>query len=180
MPLHPAIVHIPLGIAMVLPVIALGLFFLINRKWIPHKSWAFVIVLQTLIIGSAYVAMETGENEEDIVEKVVQKSEIHEHEENAELFFYLSLALLILSVPGMVKSDSIRNTSQLIFLAASLGILLMVYKTGHSGGELIFKHKAYEAYQKIETESKSLKDTVLKKKDSSEKKEEEKTKDDDD
>ena len=54
LPLHPAIVHIPLGLAFVMPLLALGLTWATWRAHRPRRAFAVLVALQ-LLVGLAGV-----------------------------------------------------------------------------------------------------------------------------
>ena len=91
-PLHPAVVHFPIVFVVLLPIVAIAALVIIRRGGSVKSSWLPVVALSAALAATSWVAVQTGEQEEDTVEQVVAGSAIHEHEERAELFFPLSLA----------------------------------------------------------------------------------------
>ena len=70
-PLHPAMVHFPIALASLVPMFAILAAIAIRAGWISARAWLVVVLMQAMLAGSAWVAHETGENEEEKVEKVV-------------------------------------------------------------------------------------------------------------
>jgi len=148
MPLHPAIVHLPLGVALAVPLVALALTVALWRGRLPAGVWGLVVGLQVLVVGGGGLAMRTGEQEEDRVEQVVAKKLIHEHEEKAEAFMGSAWAVLFLSAgvlfvrsrPGLVRALTAATTVGAVAMAG-LGLT-----AGHAGGELVYVHGAAKAY----------------------------------
>ena len=66
-PLHPAVVHMPIALAILAPALALLAAVLISRKLVPPRTWLALVVLQGLLVGSAWLALETGEEQEERV-----------------------------------------------------------------------------------------------------------------
>lgn len=64
LPLHPAVIHLPLGLAFVLPCLALALSILIAKRKASKHTWLIVIALQAVVAGTGWYAEETGEDEE--------------------------------------------------------------------------------------------------------------------
>ena len=91
-PLHPAIVHLPIAIVVLLPFVTLGAYVATRRSDAPRRPWLPVILLAATLTGSSWVAIQTGEAEEEAVEQFVPRAAIHEHEERAELFLALTAA----------------------------------------------------------------------------------------
>jgi hypothetical protein len=144
-PLHPAIVHMPLALAALLPFVVIGALIAI-RFGVPGKlAWSLPVVMMVLLAGSAIVAVETGEDEEEVVEDVIDHDIIHEHEERAELFRNLSLLTLMIGFAGFVKGKvgafGRGAGTGMVFLLA-----VLAWRTGESGGELVYEHGAANAY----------------------------------
>src|SRR5262245_17612151 len=101
-PLHPAVVHLPIALAALIPLLAVLALIAISRGWLPARAWAAVVLLQALLVGSAWLAHETGEDQEERVERVVEEKYIEEHEEAAMYFLYLSVGGLVLVAGGLL------------------------------------------------------------------------------
>lgn len=85
-PLHPALVHLPLGLAAVLPIAALGLALALWRGWLPARAWVGLVVLQAMLVAGGVVALRTGEADEERVERTVGEASIEAHEHAAQRF----------------------------------------------------------------------------------------------
>jgi len=144
-PLHPAIVHLPIALAVIIPLLAILCTWLIARGALPARAWLGVVLLQAMLVGSGWAAIESGENEEDRVERVVQESAIEEHEEAAERFLVLAGIGLLLTGGGLL-SENIGAAGRAVATVATLGVLAAGFQVGHSGGELVYRHGAANAY----------------------------------
>lgn len=82
-PLHPAVVHFPMVLVVLLPIFAAGALWVIRRGSHARRSWAIPLLLSAALAGSAYLALQTGGAEEERVEAVVSEAALHEHEEAA-------------------------------------------------------------------------------------------------
>jgi uncharacterized membrane protein len=109
-------------------------------------GWLIIIGLQLAIVITGYVALESGENEEDVVEKVVSKKLIHEHEEAAEIFVGSAVISLVLSVAVFFIRKDIGFLIKMGIVFTSLVSCFLAYRTGKFGGELVYKHGAASAY----------------------------------
>lgn len=145
LPLHPAIVHLPLGIALILPLMAFVLFIGIRRGWFSFKTWSLVVLLHFLMVASAFVALKTGENEEEKVEKVVAESALEEHEELAEIFLITSGVTFLLTGSVLIFKQK-QTLFQGIALLGICTSTAMALNVGHSGGKLVYEHGAASAY----------------------------------
>jgi uncharacterized membrane protein len=147
MPLHPAIVHLPLAIAILMPLVASGFAWALWTGRVRPRAWLAVVAFQALLLGSGLVATRTGEAEEERVENVIQKSALHRHEALADQFvwaggFTLVLAGLVLVVrrPAAVRA-LVSGVAAATLVVAALGL-----RVGHAGGQLVYVHGAASAY----------------------------------
>lgn len=144
-PLHPAIVHFPIVLAVLVPFLAAGAFWAIQSEWLPRRSWLGILILQVALVGTVWIATETGEHEEDRVERVVAERHIEEHEEASERFLALAALVLPLAAAGML-AGRVGAINRALTIAFSLVALAAAGAAGHSGGELVYRHGAAMAY----------------------------------
>lgn len=144
-PLHPAVVHLPLALAMLAPFAAALVFIVILRGWLPPRAWLAVVLFQGLLAGSAWFAIETGEDQEERVERVVSERFLEKHEENAERFLKVAVAALIVSAGGIFAGRAGAVGRGATVVAAGLALAAAV-AVGHTGGELVYRHGAAHAY----------------------------------
>lgn len=144
-PLHPAVVHFPMAFAVLLPISAGVALWAIRRGAKPMHSWAVPVALALALTGSSWIALETGEAEEDRVEAIVGEAAIHEHEEAAERFLLLTGILTLVAAAGLVRG-AIGTASRFVASVGSLLILAAGIQVGAAGGELVYRHGAAQAY----------------------------------
>jgi uncharacterized membrane protein len=144
-PLHPALVHAPLALAVLAPLLILLAILSIRRGLLPARSWAAVVLVQALLLGSTWLALETGERDEEAVERFVAERHIEAHEGAAERMLWLSVAALGISMVGLSGGRS-GSVARLVSLAAGLAVLASGLQVGHSGGELVYRHGAANAH----------------------------------
>jgi uncharacterized membrane protein len=144
-PLHPAVVHFPLVLAILLPIFATGAVWSIRRGGHSRRTWAVPLLLTAALAGSAYGALQTGEAEEERVEAVVSEAVLHEHEEAAERFLVLSGVLLLVAGAGLIRGD-LGRAARLITVVGSLAVAAAGVQVGAAGGELVYRHNAASAY----------------------------------
>lgn len=144
-PLHPAVVHFPIVFVMLLPVVAVIAMVMIRRGGAIRLAWLPVVALAAGLTLSSWVALQTGEREEEVVERVVTESAIHDHEEAAEIFVWLTAAGLLLALAGLTtgRGGTALRTATVV---AALGLTVAGYRVGHSGGALVYEHGAAVAY----------------------------------
>jgi uncharacterized membrane protein len=144
-PLHPAIVHVPLVLAAVAPAV---LGWLVLRSWrrsATRVAWAVALALQCAVVAGGFWALRTGEAEEERVEAVVPEWPIEVHERRATAFVIGAAVVLAM----IAAATAWPRTGRLIApaaLAASLVVATMGAATGHAGGELVYRHGAAQVY----------------------------------
>jgi hypothetical protein len=144
---HPKVVHLPMALGVLMPILAGGLLLAWWRSWLPRRAWFIAIGLQLILLGSGVLALQSGEVEEERVERVVSDHLIEQHEEAAEAFVWASggvLAVMILTAALGARRAALPTAA-----AATLGTILVLglgYRTGQAGGSLVYEHGAARAY----------------------------------
>ncbi len=147
LPLHPALVHLPLGIAFIIPLLAIGLLVAVWQQWLSRRVLWILAGLQAVVLVTALLAQETGEQVEELVEDQVPHEAIHDHEEDAEAFTAGAGVLLFIFIAGAALPS--RKVSLGLTTAAtvlSLGVAGMGAETGHEGGKLVYQQGAADAW----------------------------------
>ena len=144
-PFHPAVVHFPIALAALTPLLAALILLAIRSGRTAPATWAVVVILQALLVGGAWLAHETGEQEEERVEKVVEKSHIEEHEEAADWVLWMGAAGLAAALLGLARGST-GGWARAGALAISLLTLAAAVRTGYLGGELVYRYGAANAY----------------------------------
>jgi uncharacterized membrane protein len=148
---HPKVVHLPIALALLMPLIASGVAFAWWRGWLDRRVWAIVVLLQVVLVGSGFLAMNTGEAEEERVEKVVAEEHIEAHEEAAEIFVWASAAALVLmALPLLLHEGALRQAAVVTACLASAVVLAFGFRAGEAGGRLVYQHGAAQAYVSTE------------------------------
>ncbi len=144
-PLHPAVVHFPIVLAVLLPIAALVVLLLIRRGGNPKTLWSVVVVGSAMLAGSAWLALQTGEGQEEKVESVVPDQALDTHEEAADRLLVLSFLVLGVGMVGLARGR-VGAIARVVATAGAIGVLPASYSVGHSGGELVWVHGAASAY----------------------------------
>ena len=136
-PLHPAVVHFPIVLMILLPIVALGALWAIRRGAAPLRAWAIPVALAAGLTLSAWAAVETGESQGEQVEDTLGEQAVESHEEAAERFLLLSGAVLVVSAAGLLRGAA-GKTARIVSTVAALGLVAAGYQVGHSGGRLVY------------------------------------------
>lgn len=144
---HPKLVHLPIALGVLMPLVAAGAWIAWWRGWLPRRGWFFAVALQTILVGSGVAALQSGEAEEDRVESVVPEQLIEAHEEAAELFVQASGGVLVVMLLAAVLAS--RRSGLPLAAVATVGTFVVFglgYRTGDAGGSLVYEHGAAQAY----------------------------------
>ncbi len=144
---HPKLVHLPIALGILMPLVAGGLLLAWWRGWLPSRGWAVAVALQAILVASGLVAMRTGEAEADRVERVVAERLVDQHEEAAEVFVWAGAGVLALMLAAGALAR--RRPGLPVAALATLGTVVVLglgYRTGEAGGSLVYRHGAAQAY----------------------------------
>lgn len=144
-PLHPAIVHFPIVLVFLVPIAALAALWAIRRGARPARAWAAVLALAVALSASTWIAKETGEQQEERVEAVVAESAVETHAQAADLFFILSLVSLAVIGAGLAPGR-VGTAGRALGTVAAAALIIAGWRVGASGGELVYRHGAAQAY----------------------------------
>ena len=146
-PLHPLIVHLPMALAALMPLVTGGLLLAWWRGYLPKRTWLVAAALQLALFASGLVAMQTGETDEERVEHVVAEAAIERHEEAAELFTWSAGVLLAVALlPLVMRNERLARVGGLLTFTGACVLLGLGYRVGSAGGELVYRHGAAAAY----------------------------------
>ncbi|MDH3521503.1 MAG: hypothetical protein OEM49_13690 [Myxococcales bacterium] len=144
-PLHPAVVHLPVALAMLMPLLAILALLSIRRGLLPVRTWAGIVLLQALLVGSAWLSLETGEEQEERVERVVAERHIEHHADAAQRFLALAVVGLVVCGAGLLPARP-GEIARLGGAVLSFAVLAAGGYAGRAGGELVYKYGAANAY----------------------------------
>ncbi len=147
LPLHPAIVHVPMGLAIIIPFVALGVALALMKGAVTRRTWYVVVALQAALLVGALVAIRTGGMEADKVERVIGEAPIAQHEEAAEVFAWAAGAALAASVAVLVVPFKAATATALVTALLMFGVTGLGVRVGHAGGRLVYVHGAAAAYR---------------------------------
>lgn len=144
--LHPLIIHFPIGLLLVAPMlIVLSLFMKKNG----HSFAMAALVVMVLGTAATFVAVSTGEAAGELAERTPAVSKVLEHhEELAEttrvIFTVLTLVYaVILFGPKLLRKELDRvpmATLTLVFLLFYMAGSVVLTNTAHNGGMLVHEY----------------------------------------
>jgi uncharacterized membrane protein len=142
--LHPLIIHFPIALLLVVPVlIVVGLVARAEKG----RGW-FLAALLLMVLGTAstYVAVATGEAAGQLADRTPAVSALLEHHEELAETVRLSFTVLtvvfaaILFVPTLLRRQLRRATAAaltVVFLGFYGAGALLLANTGHAGARLV-------------------------------------------
>jgi len=147
LPLHPKIVHLPIALAILMPLITSGLLFAWWRDILPRRAWWGAVALQAILLASGVYAKHTGEEDEERVEDVVGEAALEAHEEAADAFVLGGAVALLLTVAaGLLPRPRAAQAVALGATVATIAVLGLGYRVGEAGGRLVYQHGAASAF----------------------------------
>lgn len=144
-PLHPIVVHFPVVLSILLPVVAVGSLWAIRGGARPLRAWGVAIACAAALTLSAWVAVETGEEQEERVEDVVAETRLDAHAEAGEALLFVSIGVLAVLALGVLPGDKGR-IARYVGAVGSLAVAAAAFQTGMTGGDLVYKYNAASAY----------------------------------
>jgi drug/metabolite transporter (DMT)-like permease len=118
-----------MALALLIPVIAALAILAIRMGWLPPRVWAAVVLLQALLVGFGWLSVETGEGQEERVEKVIGHDLIHDHEEAAETFLIVAAIGLVVMAAGLLPERK-GNLGRIAGIVVSIAVLALGANTG--------------------------------------------------
>lgn len=141
LPFHPKVVHLPIAFAMLMPLLSGGLFLAWIREWLPRRAWWIVVGVQALTVASGFGGLLSGERDEEVAERVVSEALIHAHEEAGQAFVAVTIAVFLCALfAGWVQREKLARSLAGLTIVGSLVALALGVRTGHMGGELVYRH----------------------------------------
>jgi len=144
-PLHPAIVHLPIALTLLVPVFAVLALVSIRRGARPFRTWSVAVGMFAALTASGWLSAETGESQEERVEAVVPERALDAHADAADLFVWISAGVLGIAAVGLLSTRT-GQAARLVATAGSAVLLLAGYRVGHSGGALVYQYGAASIY----------------------------------
>jgi len=144
-PLHPAVVHFPIVLMFLLPLAAIGALWQRRRSPGARGPWVLTTALAGALTASAWLAVETGERDEEGVERVVPEAALETHEEAAERFLWLSAGVLALAGTGLLRGR-VGTAARAATAVGAVGLVVAGTLVGHSGGALVYQYGAGAAH----------------------------------
>ncbi len=135
--LHPMVVHFPIAL-LIVGFLAEVTGFIVRREYFHHVA-LLLLLLGTAGLIAAYISGTHAGG--GVTEAGALKEALEQHQEAALLTLWIVSVTAVVRLTGlfMKKHQTVlRGISAILFLLAVLSLA----RTGHYGGELVFKHAA--------------------------------------
>jgi len=151
---HPKLVHVPIALAVLMPLVAGSLALAWWKTWLPRRVWWVAVALQAILVVSGLAALKSGEADEGRVERLVAESLIEAHEARAHAFVIAGATVLVaMAAAALLESNRAAMRAAALSTLGTLLVLQLGYQTGQAGGELVYTHGAAQAYTATKTTS---------------------------
>jgi hypothetical protein len=136
-----------MALAVLIPLAALIILFASIRGLLPDRAWWGVVALQAMLVAGGFVALQTGESDEERVERVVSEAGLEAHESAAKAFELGAVgALVLVLAPMLLRRRELRRGAAFVGTAATFGVAALGVNVGHLGGKLVYQQGAAAAY----------------------------------
>ena len=147
LPLHPKLIHLPIALAILMPLVSIALFWVWRARRAPRRIWIVAAGLQLLLAASGFAALRAGEQDEERVERVVPKAAIEAHAEAAEAFVWAAGGVLVVFLAAVViRREPLAQALAGLACLGTLVVLGLGYRAGEAGGRLVYQYGAASAY----------------------------------
>ncbi|EHQ06713.1 hypothetical protein [Leptonema illini] len=136
MSLHPALVHLPVALAFVMPPVMILLAVAVFKKTISEKAWVVAPLLSLLLSGFIYAAMYTGSVDREELEGRVAVEVLDAHEQAAESLLLTSLACFLFAVFAIKGRNAM--IFRIMYLISILFLSGLTYRTVEKGAGIVY------------------------------------------
>ncbi len=146
LPLHPAVVHLPIGLAFAMPLVAIGLLLAYRLGRVRRHAFAILVGLQLVVVAAGAVAMTLGERDAKRVEPIAGEAAVDAHEDRAEAFLWTAGAVLAVSAALLVVPAGAVSAVAAVAAAGTIVTAALAVRTGEAGGAIVYAHGGAAAF----------------------------------
>ena len=146
LPLHPALVHVPIGLSVIMPLVFVGLLVALWRGKVTRRAFAAATALQSVVVLGGLLSFLTGSSDEERVESFVAEALIERHEQLAIFFVAIAAVVLVISAAAFLSPEKWTRRLGTLATVGSAAVLVVGLLVGHAGGQLVYQHGAASAY----------------------------------
>ena len=131
------IVHLPVALALLAPLVSGGLFLLIRRHPELRKLWLLSVFWHAALVLVTYAAMATGDLDREAAVAQAGEEPVAEHELAATVFLVFALVSVLPAALGLGRGAA---GARLVSFACTLVLFALCVRTARLGGELVYRH----------------------------------------
>jgi uncharacterized membrane protein len=146
LPLHPRLVHLPLGLGVALPLATLAVTLLEARGDVGAGAWPLLVGLQALLVVSCLPALRSGELARPRVKPLLPEGVLGRHRKASRVFFLASVVTLAAMLLAVFTTGSTHDLGARAAVALGGVALLLGARAGRTGGEVVYLHGGAQAY----------------------------------
>jgi uncharacterized membrane protein len=141
-PWHPVLVHFPIALAVLIPIVALAIWFLNRGTKGSHKIWLLIPLLSALSVISTFAANHFGKIDTNRIAPLISDDAylaLESHSLAGENLFWLSIVMLGVSLSMYLLLPRFR-WAPLGFVLISFCAMVPVLLVAQSGTALVYEH----------------------------------------
>lgn len=149
LPLHPKLVHVPMALCVLMPMIVVLIWIGVRRGWFAPRAWLIAAFLQGATLIGGIAALQSGKDDGAKVEGYASEEALGAHEDRAYWFLYVAAANLALCGAAFLLHRD-RARQQLVGAVAFVGLIggaYAGYRVGDAGGRLVYVANASDAHR---------------------------------
>lgn len=142
-PLHPMMVHLPIGLSILMPFIFGIIIFFVRKKKVNSNTFIAAVIFQSVLTVAAFAAVQSGRIEEHRMKETgwVSHDLVEAHEHAGKRVFIVMIVTLVVSAAA-IATTKFQFPLQIGAFVLSIVVAGMITIAGHLGGELVYIHGA--------------------------------------
>lgn len=147
LPTHPIVVHLPIALAIVLPVLSSAIGYAVWKGNASGGAWAWVLAAHFVLFASAGAATLLGEADARRIQTRMDAAALDTHEGDGKRVLWAAAVAFGLALAGLVlQRRRQRNVAMAATFAAALACAALAIVAGHGGAVLVYRHGAAAAW----------------------------------
>ena len=147
-PFHATFIHVPIGLALILPLVAGAVAYAYWRGEVRERGWALAVALQGLLVLSVLASIHSGAGDAGRVADIVPARFVAAHRLSGQLFLYGAAATLLVMASALVlRQPALRKAMVVLSLAGTAAVSGLAVRSGRIGAELVYAYGGAQAFQ---------------------------------
>lgn len=147
LPLHPRLVHFPLALAALMPLVSIGAYWAWRARRAGRRVFWVAAAFQLLLVASGFLALDAGEDDEKRVLRAIPEAVVEAHAEAAEAFLWTATGVLVVFLAAaFLRREPAAQALAGLACLGTLVVLGLAYRAGDAGGRLVYQHGAASVY----------------------------------